>query len=380
MWRMRGVDRATCLVLLLACAHPAIGQDLSVLAPDSVPLLSIGQRGGPEYELYQVTSARWTDDGRIAIGNSGSHEIRIFDPDGGFVSAYGGSGQGPGEFRRLESVHLLPDDRFVAWDIALRRASVFSIDEGFQHTIRLDPGLRGPRLAGTTVDGQLVMTDFRYEGPGAGELGSIFEHRFLYGLDGMRIDSLGAIPGPEGEMTARGQGMEMRPSLFDFSSTYALTDGFLWIQSGRIPGVDVQSLSDSFRREVRWRDGRRPVAEDHVAATVAARVADISDPEQRSLMRKDIAGRPVPDSLPETTAVIADRTENVAWVADFVVPGRGVARRWHVVDPEHGVIGEVDLPEGMDLKDVRGHEILVVERDAFDVEYVRVYRVVEVER
>lgn len=38
-----------------------------------------------------------------------------------------------------------------------------------------------------------------------------------------------------------------------------------------------------------------------------------------------------------------------------------------------------DLPAGMDLKDVRGHEILVVERDAFEVEYVRVYRVREVE-
>lgn len=166
MQRGRGVTGAALLTFWLAVPQVAAPQEPGVLDPESEPVVSIGQQGGPEYELYEVTSARWTEGGRIVIGNSGSHEIRIFDADGGFVSAHGGSGQGPGEFRRLESVHLLPEDRFVAWDIALRRASVFSIDQGFQHTIRLDPDLRGPRLAGTTADGQLVITDSRDDGHG----------------------------------------------------------------------------------------------------------------------------------------------------------------------------------------------------------------------
>ena len=40
-------------------------------------------------------------DGRIAIVNQGSDEIRIYDANGRFVNTFGRKGGGPGEFRNV---------------------------------------------------------------------------------------------------------------------------------------------------------------------------------------------------------------------------------------------------------------------------------------
>lgn len=364
---------------LAAGQEPAVSQlpsDLDVRVPDGEPLLSIGQQGGPAYELYRVTDARWTNSGQILIANSGSSEIKVFDPEGVLVASLGRAGRGPGEFLQLSSVHPLPDGRLIAWDVGLRRASVFSILGGFENTILFDPSLAGGQLEGVTAAGFLVVTDQRYGGSGTGEFGRLEEHRFLYDPDGVRVDSLGTAPGIEGLLTSRGTGMEMRPSLFDFAANYAVTGDWLWVQTSRTAGVEIQSLLDQTTRTVRWREGRRPVTDQDVAAAVEHRLEAraISDPEQRRWHRSDLEGRPVPEFLPETTGLIGDIETNVAWVEDFADRRAPSGQRWLVVRSDGTISAEVRLPPGMEVLDVRGREVLVVERDAFDLEYVRKYR------
>ncbi len=61
------------------------------------PELVIGTfEGDPEYQLFQVEGALRLPDGRIAIGNTGSGEIRIFDASGVFLRSLGRKGEGPG--------------------------------------------------------------------------------------------------------------------------------------------------------------------------------------------------------------------------------------------------------------------------------------------
>lgn len=78
------------------------------LSPE--PLTAIGSFDGPEEsQLFRVRGALRLPDGRIAVGNSGTSEIRIFAPDGRFLHSFGGEGEGPGEFSYLALVGLRGD-------------------------------------------------------------------------------------------------------------------------------------------------------------------------------------------------------------------------------------------------------------------------------
>ena len=51
------------------------------------PRLTIGDRAGDEtHELYRVFGATVLGDGRIALVNQGSQELRIYSPEGGLLS------------------------------------------------------------------------------------------------------------------------------------------------------------------------------------------------------------------------------------------------------------------------------------------------------
>jgi hypothetical protein len=89
--------------------------------------LDIGRlEGDPDYQLFRVSAAVRRSDGAVVVANSGSHEIRVFDRDGNFVSASGRAGEGPGEYRSLSSLWRIRGDSLMAWDEGLRRATVLT--------------------------------------------------------------------------------------------------------------------------------------------------------------------------------------------------------------------------------------------------------------
>jgi hypothetical protein len=64
------------------------------------PVLSIGTfQGDSIYQLFQVEGAKRLQDGRIAVSNAGSGEIRIFDVEGRFLMAHGRKGKGLGSLK-----------------------------------------------------------------------------------------------------------------------------------------------------------------------------------------------------------------------------------------------------------------------------------------
>ncbi len=72
------------------------------LSPE--PVVDIGGGDREEDQLFRVVGALRLSDDRIVVANGGTNEIRFYGPGGAFLSASGGEGEGPGEFRRLSAV------------------------------------------------------------------------------------------------------------------------------------------------------------------------------------------------------------------------------------------------------------------------------------
>lgn len=132
-----------CLTLSLALTLTACGGAEPSGGPDSdgsgvqtwslvePPLLHIGVLEGEEpYQLHQVSSAIRLADGRIVVANDGSKELRFFGPDGRFLFARGGAGEGPAMHRILDRVRMGGADSLLVLDTYQHRISVLDPETG----------------------------------------------------------------------------------------------------------------------------------------------------------------------------------------------------------------------------------------------------------
>jgi hypothetical protein len=121
----------------------------------AAPLLRIGSEAEP---LFEVEAATFLPDGGVALANDGTHEVLVFDPSGRRRFAFGGEGDGPGEFRSLETLWRGPGDTLVAFDRGLNRATLISLDGTPGRMIPL------PRFNGAPLDQLMPLMDGRFVG------------------------------------------------------------------------------------------------------------------------------------------------------------------------------------------------------------------------
>src|SRR5690606_25705868 len=120
------------------------------------PVVEVGAvEGAPEEQLDQVAGVVRLSDGRVAVANGATEEIRFYGPDGRFLLAAGRSGQGPGEFERLGGLWRLPGDTLAAYDGQLRRISLFGPAGGLLRSVMVPSPVAAefPRVTGAFTDG-----------------------------------------------------------------------------------------------------------------------------------------------------------------------------------------------------------------------------------
>jgi len=104
------------------------------------PSVSVGDVTGEDpYLLDEVGDATILPDGRIVIANTGTNELRVFDPGGTHLATWGGEGEGPGEFTSLGAVERWRGDSVVAWNQSTRVVSVFDARGVVGRSFALDP-------------------------------------------------------------------------------------------------------------------------------------------------------------------------------------------------------------------------------------------------
>ena len=102
------------------------------------PLLSIGTtEATPDFQLHGVEDATRLADGRIVVANGGSMELLVFDATSQYLAAWGGEGEGPGEFADMNRVRPWATDSLIADDPEQGRISAFDLEGNHGWTVSL---------------------------------------------------------------------------------------------------------------------------------------------------------------------------------------------------------------------------------------------------
>lgn len=108
-------------------------------------------------------------DGRIAVADGQTEEVRLFDPEGTHLRTFGGEGAGPGELRGIQGVHVDHEGLLRVAEQENGRLSVFHPDTGFVRSFPLRVytyGARGPWRAAIDSAGRTLVASAGQFGEG----------------------------------------------------------------------------------------------------------------------------------------------------------------------------------------------------------------------
>ena len=338
------------------------------------PIMEIGAAGeGAPYEFDRVRDVLRLASGQVVVGDGGSQQLRVYSADGSFVRAFGGSGDGPGEFRWLASLVALRNGRVAAVELEPGgRGAVFDVETGLVETFRLPAGafpVRQPILSDGETWGRLeLLAEASRRLPGMQRphvrvvrLAADFTHAdtvlSIVGDETFIAPTADAIP-VMGRRTHvvpghGGQVVVGTADRLEFARIDAATGRTL--STARILGVPLAVSAQEVDRELQARLGPRP----------SARVREI------------MTGLPVPDSKPAYERLLVDAEDNV-WAGEFLgMARRDAPRKWYVWDTGGAWLGVVETPARFDLMRIGADELLGVRRDGNDVERPQVLRLVK---
>ena len=95
---------------------------------DSTRPLSANDRRLQAGELGSVSGAIEGRNGEVFVLDNVNKKVAVFDKNGGYLRAFGGAGEGPGEFRIAGRIASGPAGSIYVWDPQLKRVTHFAAD------------------------------------------------------------------------------------------------------------------------------------------------------------------------------------------------------------------------------------------------------------
>lgn len=371
--------------ILLSVTQLATGSDTLLVRLPAIPSeeielqleeeLRLGTLDGDEEESFGfVTGVVVDPSGVLFIADARPSEVRRFDRNGEFLGVVGREGEGPGEYRQIHGITLLPDGQLALWDH--NRISVFDSAGAFVRSFQIGvqaliPGrdsfasdragrlllrtaAEAPRLVGGASEA--VFAWVRYTADG-GFIDSVIPPRRNVGgsLGAFKIET-STVPSPLGYfITGR-------------NSEYALHRP---LRGGRVVRIE------------------RPVDPVPVHPDERRQLSAYSAEVDR---RMGYTSEDVPESKPPWRSLFVD-TDGRIWVSRYTkaVQQPGYESRafqngglpnvdwlepvlFDVIDPRGLLVGAVKLPAGSEIAFSRGDHVWVIERGSFDEQYVVRYR------
>lgn len=401
------IHRATPLVLLLgaaiACGEDGSRQrvDASVVRRDSAgvaiietpgpaarapigwsvsdrPELRLGSVAGEGPDQFHMIGGisggiAQLPDGRIVVVDGGSAELRFFDGEGRFLDRAGGSGDGPGEFRRPWLVPYVSSDSLLIFDRRQRRFTLFSSDGQAHRNFPLQ-GLPRELLIGAArgaAESGILMTT---------ALGTV-----TMGQEGQRSNPVGvrwiSLESGRAEIVAEFQTLSYRTNEiaevpyilavpFSARPSAAMGPNGFFVTGGDAPEVREFDTTGRLVRIFRLAEAPRPVTPEDVESVIDFEATRFRD--RASQARRVYEQMEFPDRWPFFQSVRVDR---IGWIwAEVYHPPQDETSHWMIFEPSGTARGTIELPPDLEVHDIGVNYVLGRSQDELRVEYVHRYR------
>ena len=354
------------------CVGVAFAQPAKQWTLSPTPLVSIGSvdQGGPEM-FGRVAGAVRLSTGDLAIADAQASEVRFFDARGRFRRAMGRSGDGPGEYRTISSVHRCAKDTIIVYDPSNLRLTVVSPAGALARTldVRTIAGNNAPPYEMSCNEDGLFAFIHRSPAPPTG-IGPRRPPVSIVLARNGRIVPLGSFPA--GERYFNGSNDAPRP--LGKVTSVAIGRSVVYVGTGEgsevaayamngtlikrlsIPGAPVRLTRGDIDRYVRDRTARAAGLSDTVALARYYRAIEY------------------PEMLPAYRRLLADAQDRL-WVEEYALPGASVVN-WTIVAPSGAVVAKLRIPSAFEPTEVTASHVTGIWRDENAVPFVRTYAVV----
>ena len=393
MLGIRDMPRPATVVAIIpfvfACRGPATTDEST--PPEwrlTGPTVTIGVfDGAADYQFESLSSAWKSDAGRIIVADRGQTSLLFYDEHGQFIRRIGRQGDGPGEMRYMGNAFPYRGDSIAVHDLGMHRISVFDSAGVFARALTspvtyvrkpnvipsqscclimgafadgsflVHPPDEIPVLAGPPRFGRLSLLRLSADGQGPDTVGT-FESR-LYAHDAAERAGVRAYETVLPFLYALGANAVYGGNAQDNILVIARMDGTSvdTVRLGPPPpaftddmiGMRGQMLREDFERRPQFYEGGIDGFLEGV----------------------------YPERVPAFSHVLVDPEDRI-WIGEFSLHEAAHqtdpdGKRYRIHSRNGAVIGTVTLPAGSRLTWAGAREIIAVERDSLDVQYVRVY-------
>lgn len=316
-------------------------------------------------EFSYLTSVAVDSRGRIYVADFGRRGVTVLDGTGALLRRFGRSGGGPGEFRVVSGIQVLPGDSILVHDSSLSRVSVYAPDS--------DEPLRTVNLTGNP------WTRIWRTASGPGYVGW-FRPPMMFGSGGEVIGDredvvqiLDSAGSPQGDPVARFParsflltGTSLTPNPFSSEGFVALDQaGRVLHATGSAARINVYALNDGRTEAFTFEHQPRRIT----GRDVDIQVAQLDDRGRRTF--EQTLRDSTPSSWPAVAGLLADDQGRV-WVRMAGPVDEAVL--WRGFSPDGQELGAISLPPKSRLWGIRGERIYTELADEDDVPRLHIWR------
>lgn len=338
-----------------------MGQRLGVEGRGHAVGYDRAEDGPPELQLHDVRAAIRLSDGRIAVANAGTGEIRIFDPSGRHLSTLGREGDGPGEFRGLDALWAASGDSLIAFDGARKRITVFDPNGRVAATHPLpdvptdDPS--STQLAGRFASGELLVKAVPHVTPATAPGMHRAAAAYARARPGGPPSAIGTFFDSETWIVRQGAGTAGYAIPFGRAARTAVGGGAFYF--GDAESYEIRRHEPDGRLEMVIRRRHEPVAvTDADLSDYRSRLLEGMAGEPKMRLERVLDAVPRPKSKPAFGRMLVDR-DGALWVLETSASPDDPPQ-WSVFDQEGAWRGTVSLPPRFRPYEIGGDYLLGV--------------------
>lgn len=379
-------NRSLCVLLCLCFGAGAASAQVPEWGLETIWAVSAGDGAGEGHQLLNVRDAILLEDGHLVVLSSGTKDIRVFSPNGEFIRSVGQEGEGPGEFKVPRGFRLLPSGHFLVYDPGNLRVTEFDASWDVVGTDRVAWAMdamapafgRGrPMVNGmipvAAYDIPMLEAVRRREG--------VYEEDLVIRLfEGSDVRASVRRPrGPVYHARDGNTGLTLPLPMGEFV-LFNWGPAQIVLGSSHSTDFDLFDLTGAFDGTVRAAGELRPATR----ADMSAFDERIRRERSGSLtirgvtVRGDIRTERYLEDAPRGAQVpLFDKVEvgdrGRVWVREYVLDSN--VATWQVLESEAGVVARVSIPAEWEVLRLSDSHLIVIERDEYDVEMVRAYRI-----